>query len=217
MPSGNPYPTMAHVLKRHGPLVVALWYTTEAASWLSIGHWLRWLPRRIRFLAFAYNAAADKVKPWWQDAVAMLLLAATALPFYLVDGKAASAAVAAYLIFDAAIYHIRALWFDDLTPWILSKRREVWSHRRILFLSLLHYLQSMLLFIPIYACVLATSLAKAPHLFKRSFATATLMSLGHPLTGADMAQVAVSLFYLAVVVSTMASVAYRRPETGDER
>jgi formate hydrogenlyase subunit 3/multisubunit Na+/H+ antiporter MnhD subunit len=73
-------------------------------------------------------------------------------------------------------------------------------------------MQAILLFVLIYAC----SLGLPPSsLFQRSFTTATLISAGDPFTGADIGQVVVSLFYLAIVISTMASVAYRRPEASD--
>ena len=213
----NPYPTLRALATRHGPVVAALWCLTEALSWGSVGHWLRWLPRKVPTLSFAFDSDADKVKPWWQDGVAIILLACTVVPFGLAALTPSRAALlAAYLIYDAALYHIRALWFDDISPGILTKRREVWSHRRILFLALLHYAQSILLFVPIYDYVLGSTLIGFPRLFQRSFTTATLVSLGHPFTGVDVAQVTVSLFYLAVVISTMASVAYRRPEAGEK-
>ena len=212
-----PYKAPSDIFARHGLIVFILYYVTEVASWASVGHWLRYLPRKIPWLGFALDANFNTVKAWWQDTVVLALLLLTPLAGSIAcDPQPASAYagrfLSIYLLFDAVIYDIRVLWFDDLKPGLPKYRRGVWSHRRILFLATFGYAQSIILFPSLYQQVPNLSTSSHTSLLERSFSTATLLSLNSPLTSVDVIQVAVSLFFLAIVIATTASIAYHRQE-----
>jgi hypothetical protein len=86
------------------------------------------------------------------------------------------------------------------------------SNRRILFIAILNFIQSIFLFMPLYRAVPALHDGSYRFLWARSFSTATLFSLSEPITVVDEIQVAFSLFYLVILIAIMASVAYHRQD-----
>lgn len=207
----------SEMLRHHGVIVLVLYYFTKFLSWLSIGHWFRSSPRIAGKPESAIDQTADKVSAWWQDGVSVLLLALTPFPILLAQNSQSCAAClglffSAYLIFDAVIYYIRVLWFDDIQPSIKGSRREVWSHRRILFLAVANYIQSIFLFAALYALTSEFTAATYSEMLQESFLTATLLGVDTPLSWVNVVQVGVSFFYLAVVIAITASISYRREE-----
>jgi hypothetical protein len=149
---------------------------------LSLGHWLRALPRIVPAFGFAFDTASDTVKPWWQDTIFLLSLLLTPLaiamtwsthPWFTPLGIA----LCGYFLFDALIYHMRVLWFDDLRPGIPDSRRGVSSHCRILFVAIFSFIQSVFLFASLYRAIPGLSGESYAYLLARSFSTATLLSL----------------------------------------
>jgi hypothetical protein len=215
------YESTREVFGDHGLVVSVLYWITEIASWLSLGHWLRALPR-IDSIQRAVDPKTGKPMAWWQDLVAILYLGATPLAHAMAWGQNSRTAcigsyLAAYLLYDPVVYHIRVLWFDDLKPGIPDSRRGVWSHRRILFLAMAAYVQSIVLFPAIYHRVEQLAEMSQSDLFSRSLSVATSLSLSEPVTSIDLAQLALSLFLLVIVIATTASIAYGRREfAGDE-
>ena len=210
------YVSTADMLRYHGVIVAALYWITEVLSWASLGHWLRFLPRRAPIPA-ALDRRRDKVLPWWQDIVFLfyVLLAISAARF--ASSQVQSTArigswLAAYVIYDSLVYHIRVLWFDDLKPGITDDRRGVWSHRRITFLAVAAYVQAILLFPAVYRLDQGFARFSDSHLLARSFSAATSFSIGEPWRPLDVALVSIALFFLAIVIATTASVAYKRRE-----
>jgi hypothetical protein len=211
------YSTSRDIFDHHGLIVFLLYWVTEIASWLSLSHWLRALPR-ILPCGFAFDTVSKTVKPWWQDIVFLLF-------FVLLTPLAVSKAwnprpetavygfvLSIYLLFDTIVYHLRILWFDSLQPGISDARRGVSSHRRILFVAIFSFTQSIVLFPSIYRYVPGLSTENHTKLQERSFSTATLFNLTTPITVVDVIQVSVSLFFLTIMIATMASIAYRRKE-----
>jgi hypothetical protein len=197
------------IFHQHGLVVWGLYILSEVFSILSISRWLRRPPAH-RFLASAVDQDSGKPKAWWQDAVFLVLLLAGTFIALLscISGAPSQLAtwLAWYFIYDGFSRHVRVQWFDDIEPRIQNRRRRVWSHRRILFIAILSYAQSILLFGVIY---LSRGL---PTPFERSFGLATLLALPTGLTGADVIQVMLSLFFLSVVIATAAANAYNRGE-----
>jgi len=210
------YESSKDILRHHGWIVLVLYWMTEVISWLSIGHWLRQIPR-LASGSFGLETSPDKVKAWWQDCVfgAYLILAAISFSISW-NPKAAISCLgswlAVYVIFDSVIYHLRVLWFDDLKPGIDDSTRGVWSHRRITFLAIIGYAQSILLFSSIYRLDPSHSLQSKQDLLSRAFSTATSLSVPGTPSALDRALICLTLFYLAIVIATTASVAYKRKE-----
>jgi len=121
-------------------------------------------------------------------------------------------AFAIYGLIDTLNYHFRVLWFDDLAPEVPRSRIAVWSHRRILFLALIGYLQSILLFAALATPVGALSPPEIQRLLTTSFLTGTLVEVSNSLTLADVLQVFTSFFFLLIAISVMAEIAYGRRE-----
>jgi len=213
----RPIRTPRALLRRHGVLIYALYYLSEFVSWASIGHWLRWLPRGVPALAIAFDRKEDKVAASWQDAVSVFMLAWTPFIVSTVDDprwciSSLSPILAGYVIYDALIYHVRVLWFDDLTPGSSAARSRVWSHRRIVFIAVANFVQSIFLLAVLQRASVAFAHTPYPQLLARSFTTATLLSAPDSLTAVDTFQIGISVFYLVIVIATTASVAYRRQE-----
>jgi len=91
-------------------------------------------------------------------------------------------------------------------------RRGGSSHRRILFVAIFSFTQSIVLFPSIYRYAPGLSTYNHTTLQERSFSTATLFTLATPVTVVDVIQVSGSLFFLTIMIATMASIAYRRKE-----
>lgn len=212
------YLKLRDIFDRHGLIVFLLYCATEIISWLTYSHWLRALPRKLYFFRSAFDTSSKTVKPWWQDIVflfSFLLLTPTALlmawnsnTILAVLGTAFSG----YILLDLFIYLLRVLWFDDLRPGIPDFNRGVASHRRILFVAILSFAQSILLFTPLYRCVPELYNLDFAILLRRSFSTATLLSFDPKFTVVDVIQVLVSLVFIVIAIATMASISYRRSE-----
>jgi len=204
------------IFRQHGMVSFILYWLTGVLSLLSASFWARWLPDTLPLIGRTHDPETGKRYPALQDGVFLLSLVLTPLAIRLAwaDIRTASAGcfLSAFLIFDSLSRHVRIMWFDDLEPNVPGVRRKVWSHRRILFLAILSYAQS----IPLFSSLLHTAplLRARPFQFlmDRSLGTATLLSLPDVITSLDILQIAVSLFYLAIVVATTASVAYKRGE-----
>jgi hypothetical protein len=214
--------TPQDILDRHGLIVFVLYWLTEIGSKISGSHRLRALPQTCRTFRFAYDPDSDKATAWWQDIVAIAFLclltpSAVYLSWVSNCGVAfVGLLFSIYLLLDTVLYFSRVLWFDDLRPGDSDQRRKVTSHRRILFVAVFSFGQSIVLFPSIYHHVPSLSNSCRQVLFERSFSTATLFSLSSPITLVDVIQVSVSLFFLAIVIAVTASIAYRRKEPYDE-
>jgi len=210
------YRTCCDIFRHHGCIVLSLYWLTEVASWLSLGHWLRHLPRPLN-ITRALDTDPDKVRPWWQDAVFALYLLLTFIAVKISWHPSTCIAclgswLAVYVLYDAVIYHVRVLWFDDIKLSIHDSRRGVWSHRRITFLAIFGYAQMIILFPSIYRLDPTFASASKSSLFERSFSTATSLSMADPSTIIDKTLVVLTLFFIAIVIATTASVAYKRRE-----
>jgi hypothetical protein len=205
----NPhYKSCKDIFDTHGFIVFLLYllfrltdFTTPTGLWLLLG--------KIKCLSkCCFDDKNNKTKPWWQD-IAVLL---HALATILVATKYSSHIVSWVLIADMVAYHVRVLWFDDLTP---CKSRKVWSHRRILFQGLINYVESIFLFGVIYAKYCGSSFCKT-QIYQASFKVATTFTTPDELlycpAWVGITQVCVSIFFLVVVVSVIASIGYKRKE-----
>ena len=209
------------IRREHGLIVWLAYWFTGIVSLVTISHWARWPRDKWPVVGYTHDKETGKTKPWLQDSVALFLLILSLPVLYLYWCNCTTIPklwvwFSAYLILDPLSRHVRIMWFDDLEPGIKKIRRKVWSHRRILFLAILSYGQSIFLFTPLLQWVDFLRQKSFWTLWERSFGTATLTSLPHALTKVDVVQVLVSLFYLAIVVATTASIAYKRREVASD-
>lgn len=209
------------ILQKHGLITWLLYWFTGLISLVTVSHWARWLPNYLPVIGETHDNENGKTKAWLQDSAALLVFGATGVAIYItwcgcMRFPDTGAWVAAYLILDSLSRHVRMMWFDDLEPWMPKKRREVWSHRRILFLGIISYALSIVLFTSLLHEVDHLQHKAFITLLERSFGTATLLSLPRSISEVDAVQVIISLFYLAIVVATTASIAYRRGEVASD-
>jgi hypothetical protein len=103
-----------------------------------------------------------------------------------------------------------------LQPHKLWVQLRVASHRRVFFQALINLAESVLLFAVLYGSHLDDS--NRDQATQASFEVATTLSRPEALRGVSNplvnTQVAVSLFFLVVVISIVASVGYAREEAG---
>jgi len=210
------YKDTCDIARHHGWIVAGLYWLTEIASWISIGHWLRASPRLLSDSSFL-DEDGYKVKASWQDIVTAIYVLASILVADLAWSSSDRLArlgpwLAGYVLFDPFVYLIRVLWFDDLKPGIPDPRRGVWSHRRVTFLAIIAFVQTLILFPSIYR--LHPRLASMPRqmLADRAFTAATSFSTKKPLTGFDVLLVSLAIFLLVIAIATTASMAYQRHE-----
>jgi hypothetical protein len=220
--SGNPgpqevqvrYRSFSDVSKYHGPIVLVLYWLTQIVSWITITYlWLN-LPRWGFCKSCALDQTYNKPKPWWQDLAVLISILLTVLALLMAwHGNSTIEAGAwwlgFYVLLDSIAYYVRVLWFDDIVPNITDEERKVWSHRRILFQAVINYLQSMLLF-TVFRRGVQPSDNLEGILFKSVEIAVTLEPIEH--NAVTVAQIAVSLFFIVVVVSVMVSIGYRRKE-----
>ena len=134
------------IFNEHGLITWLLYWLTGTLSLASISHWARWLPDEVIDYK-THDKDTGKVKPWLQDLIALFLYLISVLAIYLSFRQCkyiacAGAVLTSYLLFDSLSRHARILWFDDIEPRAPEPRRKVSSHRRILFLGFLSYIQS---------------------------------------------------------------------------
>lgn len=146
---------------------------------------------------------------WW------LLLGFLAWAFAQEPSKDAvriGGVIAIYLIIDMVLYFSRVLWFDGLRPAIPKSGTQVWSNQRLLLVAVLSYAWSIILFSVIYRAFSDASSEESIELIQRSFKTATTLDLSDSLGAVSNAQIVISLFFLAIVIATIASISFKRDE-----
>ena len=215
------YKSYGDILRWHGLFVALGYFLLQASEFTPSRIWFK-LPKKICFLKrLAWNEKFQKATPWWHDIGVILLVVVTYLvilsewnnQYWL---SVVARAAAGVLLVDILAYHVRVLWFDDLEIRKTIEHRKVWSHRRILFQAIINFFQSLCLFAVVYHAYQPTAPFRT--LLQASFTVATTLtrpaSLNVPAILFDL-QVAVSIFFLVVVVSVVASIGYNRPELGN--
>lgn len=211
----KPYQSHRDVIDAHGLLVYA-GYLLFKLSEATPTRLLNRLARTKLCQKWAVHPDNERVKPWVQD-LAVIMLAIMTVVMVAVGARwpRLTSFLAWWLLADMLAHHSRVLWFDDLQmdrPWRLLR---VFSHRRILFQGLVNFTQSVFLFGVLYrrwGC--STNLDGG--LYRTSFSVAVTLSPSEGLTecGRSLvtAQMLLSLFFLVVMVSVVASVGYSRTE-----
>jgi len=177
----------------------------------------RWLEWGLRIKRIRYGLL-HKTKPIWQDLIVLIivfLVTILCLSAHTIKDLCWSfPLVAGYLLGDMLTYHAKVLWFDDLRPNLLWQDLRVCSHRRTLFQGLINFVESIFLFGILYRYYGHIDNQQA--IYRESFKVATTFSseiLKAPsLQVLVIIQVAVSLFFLAFVISIISSVSYTRKE-----
>lgn len=168
----------------------------------------------------AWDQKYEKSRAWWQDIGIIIHIALVYLLVQMTFGTNTCLSWVAkigawYLLVDIVGYLAGVLWFDDLTSETVLKRK-VWSHRRIFFQAIINFGESITLFAILYR---ADDSMCFWVLFKKSFEIATTLSFPEHTFNNNMfwlvgSQIAVSLFFLVVAISVIASIGYARPEIG---
>lgn len=210
------YKSTSDIVKWHGIFVYAgylvLFYLGNFSFirwWFRFGKW-KWIAKYARDMT-------GKTKPWWQDIGVLITMSFTVGIVWVAVRTPFSpwlAGAAWYFLFDMVSYHARVLWFDTLEPGKTADALKVFSHTRVLFHTFLNFGQSIFLF-----GILHHYYASPPDgagLYQASFELATTLTKPAELSGSPAwlitAHVLVSMFFLVVVISTVAAIGYRRGE-----
>ena len=213
------YNKYSDILSQHGLftwlgyLLSVLCKLTPTRAWLK-------LPE-ICFLkncSCIWNKTLRKVTPVWQDSGVVLSVAATFVLIHLAWSQQYCLSLTAWIfawifLVDMIAYYASVLWFDDLRIRENEEHRKVWSHRRILFQAIINFTQSIYLFAILYHAYQFT--VPFSQLLQHSFTVATTHTqsncLSVPIFLMNM-QVSVTIFFLVVVITVLASIGYNRPE-----
>jgi hypothetical protein len=211
------YKKATEILRWHG-LIVYFFYVVLRIS--DIGPTRLWLllGRSKCIAGKTLDKKSGKVKPVWQDAGVLLILALV-IVLTVLSAKSASLCwvfplVAWMLLADIVAYHARVLWLDDLRTNRSWQRLRVFSHRRILFQGFFNFAESILLFGILYRYYGHFDNQQVD-IYRESFVIATTLSsptLSKLCPRLVNMQVGISLFFLIVVISIVASVGYTRKE-----
>ncbi len=204
------------VLRRHGCLVFIPFKATTWFTKISLIYCFSRLSRR-KLFAGTYDRLHRKALPWWQDIallVAFTLAAMSVWSSWLSQGCTRFLALvpAAYVLIDLTVYYSRVLWFDDLSPAIAGGSPDVWSHRRLLFHSLTGFFASVLIFPGFYHLCSVHWASSYSELLARSYRTSIGLELSKHFTVVDLLQIALTVYFLVVVIATVAAAAYKRRE-----
>ena len=214
------YNSFRDILDWHGLFVLAGYVVMRLLRWTTPTRLWAKLSCVKPFKTFAWDSAHEKSCPWWQDLGVILHITLVYLIVRLAFGTDPSLGSAVeisawYLLVDIVGYHAGILWFDDLTG-EADLKRKVWSHRRIFFQAVVNLGESICLFAVLYHGYQGTDFWT---LLTGSFEIATTLSridgsLSNVPIWVMSAQVVVSLFFLVVAISVVASIGYARPELG---
>ncbi len=183
-------------------------WVTPTGLWGKIGR---------KFVPSTVHPVGHKLNPWWQDIMVLFIAVGTvvlAAVIYAGTPSTPLGFLACYLLFDMVAYHAGVLWFDDLQPGRPWPQLRVLSHRRLFFQAFINFAESIVLFGVLYESQLCMR-EPPPAVYEASFRVATTLSPPDTIRGCAVltsSQVGVSLFFLAVVISIVASVAYSRRE-----
>lgn len=206
-------------LKDHG-FIVALF------CWLF--SWIRCILPYYRWFKLAekiekecvYDRAKKKPKPVWQDMYVLIIVVLTILILICNWLHWIILITCVWILLDIFVYHANVLWLDDIRP----KRDydiRVWSHRRIVFVALINFAETIAIFSILYR-IWAGIPATILHSLLCSFRSATTLDFpeaflnsasnvhwAHTIWGA---QILCSLFFIVIVIATLAAIGYKRDE-----
>ncbi len=209
----HPYQTQLDILRAHGIFVFCGYWLAKVSEWTTpMGLWRqlgrnRWLRR--------FTARDGWPKPWWQDVAVLLILLVTvglAAITFLRTPSAGVAFLASFFLVDMVAYHARVLWFEGLEPGRSWDQRRELGERQLLFHTSFNFFESILLFGVLYergGCLRQPP----PEVYSASFTVATTLRAPETLSGCGglvIAQVLLSLFFSAVIISHLASAASAR-------
>jgi len=211
------YKNVNDILKWHGLFAfIGYWFCNCPGAINSLNLWEKIGKLKI-LKKFTWNAEFDKLKPWWQDLVVLIIFLTTCIFVFITFNRKPSLFIVIviwYFLFDIFIYFTKVLWFDRYAPNKPAKSLKVFSQIRVLFQAIISYSQSILLFGMLYSFY--DKSPKTSRYYQKSFEIAT--SLGSPTEDLKIMhwlsnmQIVISLFLLIVVISVIASVGYKRGE-----
>ena len=216
------YKSFRDILYWHGLFAFIGYYLLRPLDWITPTRLWSKLAKLSFLRKWLWDGTYQKSVSWWQD---LCVIVHVYLVYLLIKVSLNNSPcmntvlhiIVWYFLVDILAYHIRVLWFDDLAPREPAKKRMVWSHRRIFFQAVVNFGETMCLFAILYHKYLPEQSFRA--LLKNSFTIAT--SLSSPCAISDAVpflivalQIAVSIFFLVVAISVIASVGYARPELG---
>jgi hypothetical protein len=214
------YKSWPDIVRWHGLFVLVGYLLVRLLRWTTPTRLWAKLSKACLLKKYAWDSEHEKSRPWWQDLGIIIHVALVYLLVQITFSANTSLNWAAkigawYLLIDIIGYLAGVLWFDDLTPEPVLKRK-VWSHRRIFFQAVISFAESIVLFTILYH---AHGSICFWQLFSQSFTIATTLSIPDNIFINNMfwlacLQVAISLFFLVIVISVIASIGYTRPELG---
>ena len=214
------YKSWRDIIRWHGLFVLVGYSLIRLLRWTTPTRLWAKLSKFKLLKSWAWDQKHEKSQAWWQDIGIIIHIALVYLLVQMTFGTNTYVSWVAkigawYLLVDIMGYLAGVLWFDDLTPETVLKRK-VWSHRRIFFQTIINFGESVTLYAILYrpddsVCFWI--------LFKKSFEIATTLSIPEHTLNNNMfwlvgSQIVVSLFFLVVAISVIASIGYARPEIG---
>ncbi|MFZ2070854.1 MAG: hypothetical protein WAV32_04525 [Halobacteriota archaeon] len=214
------YKSWRDIIRWHGLFVLIGYSLIRLLRWTTPTRLWAKLSKLALLKNWAWDQEYEKSRAWWQDIGIIIHIALVYLLVQMAFGTNTCLSWVAkigawYLLVDIVGYLAGVLWFDDLTSETVLKRK-VWSHRRIFFQTIINFGESIILFAILYRPDDSMGFWV---LFKKSFAIATTLSLPEHNFNNNIfllvgSQIAVSLFFLVVGISVIASIGYARPEIG---
>jgi hypothetical protein len=215
------YKSWRDIIRWHGLFVLVGYLFIRLLRWTTPTRLWAKLSKSARLKKCAWDQKHEKSRTWWQDLGIIIHVALVYLLVKITFGNNTCLSWVAkigawYLLVDIVGYLAGVLWFDDLTSETMLKRK-VWSHRRIFFQAVVNFVESMCLFAVLYHTYLPEQSFRA--VLKSSFTIATSLSSPCVISGTVpfilvALQIAVSIFFLVVAISVIASIGYSRPELG---
>ncbi len=219
IPPKAPPPPLSkkEIFKEQGCLVSALWWVTYLLTFFSFQYCFSRIARRITWAHTPFDQGRKKAKPWWQDTALLIVVAIATGAFFLSFKPQPFVRCLAFVlliltIVDLLNYHARVLWFDDLRPAIPDSSPYVWSHRRILFHAIISFATVVVIFAGLYTFNSDFAGGSPTGLLGQSFRTSVALDLRPHFGIVDAVQIGVSLFFIVVLLATIASTAYKRKE-----
>jgi hypothetical protein len=225
------------VLRHHGFFVSAGYALFFGLKWITGWQWGEYVSSKISCFR-VYDQEQGKTRPWAQDlrVIAGCLLTVACVVFAAKDGlnlitlSIVSAVGVAHLL-GIFIYHANVLIFDEFR---FKTNPRVWSFRRALLQAVINVAESVFLFAVLYRWALAwdaeNPCAKGPvnlDLSEAFFWSVQGLTLNVPNGWAGkvcawqeavwVTQVAITLFFVVVVLGQLTSAVFRRKEISAKR
>jgi hypothetical protein len=178
-----------------------------------------------RFGAWGFDAQANKGTPSLQDVGVLAGTVVTTISVLLVQCPSLGRfslewlgiALALWHLYGIVVYHVNVLLFDEFYP---GQDSRVWSHRRVFIQAVLNLIETVFIFAALYENSAGISFARSVFWSVQGLTLNTPYDWKDPQRSVAMlwlAQIAMSLFFLVIVLALIGSVMFKREEISEAR